>query len=63
MEIELSAKEWGRMLYLMEKGMKDADKKDEDLQLLFKCKIFADQTKKDEALIEADTEDWDTEDG
>ena len=59
MEIEIKASEWARMLYLMERGMKETAKKDEDMQLLFKCKIFADQTKKDEALIESDTEDWD----
>ena len=59
MEIEIKASEWARMLYLMEKGMKETEKKDQDLQLLFKCKIFADQTKKDETLIESDTEDWD----
>jgi len=61
MEIELKASEWARMLYLMEKGMKDTKKKDEDMQLLFKCKIFADQTKQDEDLIKSDVDDWDTD--
>lgn len=48
MEIEWSAKEWTRVIYLIRKGIKKKPNED-DTKLLYKALIFAEQAKKDES--------------
>jgi len=47
MEIEWSAKEWTRVIYLMRKAIKK-NPNEEDTKLLYKALIFAEQAKKDD---------------
>jgi len=47
MEIEWTAKEWIRVIYLMRKAMKKTPN-EIDTKLLYKALIFAEQAKKDD---------------
>jgi len=51
MEIEWTAKEWTRVIYLIRKGIKK-DPNELDTELLYKALMFAKQAKKDELDFE-----------
>jgi hypothetical protein len=56
MEIEWTAKEWTRVIYLMRKSIKK-EANEADTKLLYKALIFAEQAKKDDEAFEDLIED------
>ena len=53
LDIEITSKEWSRIVYLIKKAMGKKPKASDEA-ILWKCHIFAEQTKKDEVVFSSD---------